>query len=80
MPSAEHYKRVNKKQYQTDFDVGMILPFVLRRLLHRHLCRIDHIFNENAIPSSGIVYEDMGDRSNELAVLDDGRAAQECGQ
>ena len=58
----------------------MILPFALRRLLHRHFCRIQHIFNENPITRCGIVDENMRHRSHELAVLDDGRARHECGQ
>ena len=58
----------------------MILPFVLRRSLLWHLCRGKHIFNKYAIPHRRIVYHNVGDRADELAVLNDGRAAQECGQ
>ena len=46
----------------------------LRRLLHRHLRRVEHIFNENAVSRGGIVDEDVRHRSDQLAVLDDGAA------
>ena len=52
----------------------------LRRSLHRHLRRIQHILNENAIPRGGIVYKHVRHRAHELAVLDNRRARQVCGQ
>ena len=62
----------------------MILPFhfdfALRRPRLWHLRRIQHILNENAVPNRGIVDHHVGDRSDQLAVLDDGRAAHECVQ
>ena len=48
----------------------------LRRLLHRHLCRVQHILNENAVARGGIVDEHVRNRADELAVLNDGRARQ----
>ena len=61
--------------------MGMRLPvFILRRLRHRHLRRRKHIFNENAVPRGGIVDQHVGNCADKLAVLDDGRAAHECGQ
>ena len=42
----------------------------LRRLRHRHLRRVQHIFNENTVARGGVVDEHVGDRSDELAVLD----------
>ena len=59
---------------------GMILPLFLRRLLHRHLRRAQHILNENTVACGRSVDKDMGDGTDELAVLDNGRAAHECGQ
>ena len=47
----------------------------LRRSLHRHLRRVQHIFDENAVARGGVVYHDVGDCADELAVLDDGAAA-----
>ena len=55
------------------------MPFVLE--LSRkvaHLC--EHIFNEYSIPHGRVVDEDMGDGADQLAVLNDRRAAHECGQ
>ena len=51
----------------------------LRRLRHRHLCRTQHILDENAVPRGGVVDHHVGDRADELAVLDQGAAAQVCG-
>ena len=56
----------------------MILP--LRRSLHRHLRRIQHILNENSVPRCGIVDHNVGDCADKLTVLDYRRAAHECGQ
>ena len=56
----------------------MILP--LRRLRHRNLCRTQHIFDKNAVARGGIVDHHVGDRADELVVLNDWRARQECGQ
>ena len=39
-----------------------------------------HILNENAVPCGGVVYKHVGDRSDKLAVLNNGAAAHECGQ
>ena len=58
----------------------MILPFVLRRSLLWHLCRGKHIFNKYAIPHRRIVYHNVGDRADELAVLDYGATRHECVQ
>ena len=35
----------------------------------------EHIFNEDAIADCGVIDHDVGDGSDELAVLNDGRAA-----
>ena len=58
----------------------MILPFYLRRLLHRHLRLVEHILNENTVARGGIVDQLVGYRADQLAVLNDRRAAQVCGQ
>ena len=58
----------------------MILPFKLRRLRHRHLRGVEHIFNENSVAGGGVIDEHVRYRSHDLAALNDGRAAQECGQ
>ena len=41
---------------------------------------LQHIFDEDAVPRGGVVDEDMGDGSDQLAILHDGRAAHECVQ
>ena len=62
----------NKDNIFIDFrTVGDAGPynFLLRRLLHRHLRRIQHIFDKNAVSRGGIVDEHVGHSSYELAVL-----------
>ena len=39
---------------------------------------IQHIFNENTVPRSGIVDQNVGDGADELAVLNDRTATHEC--
>ena len=56
------------------YKVGFIMPVLW------HLRGVEHIFNENAVPRGGIVDENMGHRSHELAVLDNGATVQVCGQ
>ena len=51
--------------------------FVLPRKVS-HL--IQHIFYENAVSRCRIVDQHVGHRADKLAVLDDRRAAHECGQ
>jgi hypothetical protein len=62
----------------------MILPFhfdfALRRPRHGHLRRVQHIFNENAVTGCRIVYKNVGDRTDELAVLNNRATAHECVQ
>ena len=60
----------------------MISPAILRlrRSLLWHLRRVQHILNENSVPRCRIVYHNVRDRADELAVLDNGAAAHECGQ
>ena len=52
----------------------------LRRSLLWHLCGVEHIFNEYSVSRCWVVDKHVGDRAHELAVLDDRRAAQSCGQ
>ena len=52
----------------------------LRRSLLWHLCRVQHIFNENSVAGCRIVDENVRHCSHELAVLNDGRARHECVQ
>ena len=50
-------------------------PFV-GAICDRPLCRcVQHIFDEDAIASGGIVDQDMGDGTYQFAVLDNGAAA-----
>ena len=42
--------------------------------------RFQHIFNEDPRPSRRVVHHPMSDRAYNLAVLNDRRAAHECGQ
>ena len=48
------------------------------------LCRIahlvQHILNKYTVSAGGVAYEHVGNRAYELAVLNDRRAAHECGQ
>ena len=37
--------------------------------------RCQHLFDEDAVAAGGVVDEDMGDRADEFAVLENGRAA-----
>ena len=39
-----------------------------------------HVVDKYSVPRGGVVDQDMGDRTDELAVLDQGGARQECGQ
>ena len=48
----------------------------LRRLFHRNLRGVEHVFNENPVPRCRIVDENVGDGADELSVLNDGGAAQ----
>ena len=66
----------------------------LRHSLRRHFCRVEHIFDKNAVAHRRIIYHNVGDptslrslrvcvanvAADKLAVLNDGRAAHECGQ
>ena len=57
----------------------MILPLLLRRRFQR-ACHIgEHILNENAVARGGVVDHHVGDGADELAVPDQGAAAQMCG-
>ena len=40
----------------------------------------EHIVNKDAVAGGRVVDHDVGHGSDELAVLDDGTAAHECGQ
>ena len=54
---------------------------ILRRLgLKLAICHREHILDENAVAYRGVVYHNVGDRADELAVLNDGRTAHECVQ
>ena len=57
-----------------------MVTFLRRLWLSLLACRGKHIFNKNTIALGGICDEDVGDCANKLAVLNDGRAAHECGQ
>ena len=48
------------------------IAFFLSVYHHRHIDQ--HVFKEDAVPRGGIVDENVGDRADELSVLDDGRA------
>ena len=52
----------------------------LRCLCHGDICGVQHIFNENSVPRGGIVDQNVGYSTDELAVLNDGAARHECGQ
>ena len=39
-----------------------------------------HVFGKDAVARGGVVDQHVGDRSHNLVVLNDGGAAQECGQ
>ena len=57
-----------------------IALFILRHPRLRHLCRVQHIFDKNSVALGGIRHHNMSYRADELAVLNDGAARQECGQ
>ena len=52
----------------------------LRRLGHLRLRRAEHILDENSVAGCRIVYHDVSHCSDQLAVLDNGRARHECVQ
>ena len=59
------------------------IPLFLRRILLcaiRALRRAQHIFNENSVSAGRIAHQHVRDSADKLAVLNDGAAAQECGQ
>ena len=56
------------------------MPFKLRRLRHGHSRDGEHIFDEDSVARGRVVDQDVGDCSNELAVLNDLAAAHGCGQ
>lgn len=41
-------------------------------------CRIQHILNKDAVPSCRIIYQHVGDGTDEATVLDDGGAGHVC--
>ncbi len=47
--------------------------------LSRHHSR-KHIVDEKSVPHGRIIHHDVRHSTDKLAVLDDGRAAQVCGQ
>ena len=52
----------------------------LRRLCHGRFCRRQHILNEDPVARRRVADHHVGDSAHQLAVLDDGRARQVCGQ
>ena len=53
------------------------MPFVLRR---QFTYLIEHVLNKYAVSSRRVIDENVGDSSNELAILNDWAAAHECVQ
>ena len=51
-----------------------------RQFIASDLARIQHIFDEDAVAACGIIDQHVRDSTYELAVLDNGAAAHECGQ
>ena len=75
-PKQHYYE--SRRQYQPERnDIAFL---ILRRLLHRHLCRVQHIFDKDAVAAGGVVDHNVSHRADKLAVLNDGRARHECGQ
>ena len=57
------------------------VPSPSKVFLPRHHRHVDqHVFEEDPISRGGIVDQHVGDGTDDLAVLDDGASAQECGQ
>ncbi len=40
--------------------------------------RIQHVFNKDAVSLGGVVYQNIGHRPHQPAVLDDGTSRHEC--
>ena len=63
---------------------GNIFPFrndIAFFVLPREIAHLpQHILNEYSIPRGGVTDQHVGHGAYQLAVLDDGRAAHECGQ
>ena len=67
-----------RRQYHV---LGDIASLILRRLgLNLAVCRREHILDEYSVAACRVIDHHVRDSSDELAVLDDRRAAQECGQ
>ena len=60
---------------------GFPLPFFsLLPPRHRRFCRGEHVFDKDSVAHAGIVDHHVGDRADELTVLDDWATRHECGQ
>jgi len=75
-----------KRQYQTDFRNDVAFCFAVWQglaspALPQRLGDIGkHIFDKDPVPRGRVADQHVRDRPHELAVLNDGRAAHECGQ
>ena len=38
-------------------------------------CRVEHVFNKDAVARCGVIDEDMGNSAHQFAILDNGTAA-----
>ena len=56
--------------------MGDIVFFLPRQISHP----IEHIFHKDAVSDGRVIDENVGDSSDQLAVLQNGRARQVCGQ
>ena len=65
-----------KKAIPNRFWFDITFPWLILEIPHL----LEHILNENPVPARRIVDEHVRDRFDELAVPDDRRAAQKCGQ
>ena len=67
-----YYSLVECVQIGTTF----LLNLWLRRPLRLHLCRAEHIFDKDSVARRWGVYHNVCHCTYDLAVLDNGRAAQ----
>ena len=65
----------NRDNFLFNFAFCTLHFHVLRRARHREGYHVEHVFDEDAVAGRRIVDENVSDRSDELAVLNDGRAA-----
>ena len=77
-PAATEPRERKQGTPKTKQKIDRISRSIFSILIVQFILRQQHFFNKNGIPAGGIVNKDMGHRTDELAVLQDGGAAHQC--